>query len=202
VVEADLRIARGLDYYTGTVFETVMEGFEGLGSICSGGRYDALASDGRNTYPGVGISLGVSRMLLPLLAAGRLSASRPVPSTVLVALIDEDSRPVSDAIAQRLRARGIPTEVAAAPQKFGKQIRYAERRGIPYVWFPGGPDGDGQVKDIRSGDQKDADPDDWSPPPEDLRPVVSTSSTTRGTSSTTRGTGSTNRPTDTEEPNQ
>jgi len=192
-VEADLRIARGLDYYTGTVFETVMEGFESLGSICSGGRYDALASDGRSTYPGVGISLGVSRMVLPLLAAGRLSASRPVPSAVLVALVDEDSRPASDEIAQRLRARGIPTEVAATPQKFGKQIRYAERRGIPYVWFPGAPDDDGQVKDIRSGDQKDASPDDWSPPPEDLRPAVaSTSATTRGT----------DRPTDTEEPNQ
>jgi histidyl-tRNA synthetase len=207
-VEADLRIARGLDYYTGTVFETVMEGFESLGSICSGGRYDALASDGRSTYPGVGISLGVSRMLLPLLAAGRVSASRPVPSAVLVALVDEESRAASDAIAQRLRARGIPAEVAAAPQKFGKQIRYAERRGIPYVWFPGGPDGDGQVKDIRSGDQKDASPDDWSPPPEDLRPeVVSTGSTTRATSSTTRATSSTTRatttrPTDTEEPNQ
>jgi histidyl-tRNA synthetase len=83
--------------------------------------------------------------------------------------------------------------VAAAPQKFGKQIRYAERRGIPYVWFPGGPDGDGQVKDIRSGDQKDASPDDWNPPSEDLRPaVVPTGPTNRGT----------DRPTDTEEPNQ
>ena len=58
---ADLRIARGLDYYTGTVFETEMQGFESLGSICSGGRYDSLASDGKSTYPGVGLSLGVSR---------------------------------------------------------------------------------------------------------------------------------------------
>ncbi len=91
-VVADLRIARGLDYYTGTVFETVMEGFEGLGSICSGGRYDALATDGKTTYPGVGISLGVSRMLVPLLAAGELTASRSVPSAVLVALADEESR--------------------------------------------------------------------------------------------------------------
>ena len=59
-VVADLKIARGLDYYTGTVFETELEGFESLGSICSGGRYDSLASDGRATFPGVGISLGVS----------------------------------------------------------------------------------------------------------------------------------------------
>ena len=187
-VEADLRIARGLDYYTGTVFETVMAGFESLGSICSGGRYDALASDGRNTYPGVGISLGVSRMLVPLLASGRLSARRSVPSAVLVALVDEASRGTSDEIAQRLRARGIPTEVAASAQKFGKQIRYAERRGIPFVWFPGADGAPDQVKDIRSGDQVDADPDGWHPPAEDLRPEVSTSSTTRETGSTTLST--------------
>jgi histidyl-tRNA synthetase len=66
VVTADLRIARGLDYYTGTVFETRLEGWEHLGSICSGGRYDKLAQDRRSTYPGVGISLGVSRLLVPL----------------------------------------------------------------------------------------------------------------------------------------
>jgi histidyl-tRNA synthetase len=186
-VEADLRIARGLDYYTGTVFETVMEGLEHLGSICSGGRYDALASDGRTTYPGVGISLGVSRMLLPLVASGRLSASRSVPSAVLVALVDEASRPASDAVAQRLRARGIPAEVAVAAQRFGKQIRYAERRGIPFVWFPAGKGSPDEVKDIRSGEQRAADPDAWRPPAEDLAPrVVSTSSTTRETGSTTR----------------
>jgi histidyl-tRNA synthetase len=172
-VEADLRIARGLDYYTGTVFETVMAGFESLGSICSGGRYDALATDGRTTYPGVGISLGVSRMLVPLLAQGRLRASRTVPSAVLVALPDEESRAACDKIAQQLRANGVPTEVAAAPQKFGKQIRYAERRGIPYVWFPGaGETGADQVKDIRSGEQDDADPVAWRPPDHDLTPSV------------------------------
>jgi histidyl-tRNA synthetase len=171
-VEADLRIARGLDYYTGTVFETRLEGYESLGSICSGGRYDSLASDGRTTYPGVGISLGLSRMLVPLVAKGVLGADRKVPSAVLVALADEESRPVSDGIAQRLRARGIPTEVAAAPQKFGKQIRYAERRGIPYVWFPGSDGGTDQVKDIRSGEQVDSDPDAWEPPAADLTPNI------------------------------
>lgn len=174
VVEADLRVARGLDYYTGTVFETVMEGFEGLGSICSGGRYDALASDGRTTYPGVGISFGVSRTLVPLMQRGLLTSDRKVPSVVLVALADEESRPASDAIAQRLRARGIPTEVAAAPQKFGKQIRYGERRGIPFVWFAGSDGGPDQVKDIRSGEQVDADPDTWNPPAEDLVPAIVT----------------------------
>ncbi|UYM04809.1 histidine--tRNA ligase [Solicola gregarius] len=173
-VTADLRIARGLDYYTGTVFETRMEGFDGLGSVCSGGRYDALASDGKTTYPGVGISLGITRMLVPLIHHGVLTSSRSVPSAVLVALVDEASRPQSNAIAQRLRARGIPTEVAASAQKYGKQIRYAERRGIPYVFFPGDPAQPDQVKDIRSGDQVDADADTWRPRDEDLRPTIVT----------------------------
>ncbi|MDR7086735.1 histidyl-tRNA synthetase [Aeromicrobium panaciterrae] len=170
-VVADLRIARGLDYYTGTVFETRMEGHEQLGSICSGGRYDQLASDGKNTYPGVGISLGVSRLLVPLVAGG-LTADRSVPSAVLVALTDEESRPASLAVAAALRARGIPTEIAASPQKFGKQIRYAERRGIPYVWFPANGDDGDRVRDIRTGDQVDADPATWNPPAEDLKPRI------------------------------
>jgi len=178
-VVADLSVARGLDYYTGTVFETRLRGSEGLGSICSGGRYDALASDGRTTYPGVGISLGVSRLLVPLLARGAVAANRSVPSAVVVALADEESREASNAVAHRLRARGVPAEVAASAQKFGKQIRYAERRGVPYVWFPGADGTPHQVKDIRSGDQVDADPDAWTPPAEDLRPrVVSAGSTT------------------------
>jgi histidyl-tRNA synthetase len=168
-VEADLRIARGLDYYTGTVFETRMSGFESLGSVCSGGRYDSLASDGRTTFPGVGISLGVTRLLLPLLQRGLITGSRPVPSVVLVALPTEDARPACNALASALRIRGIAAEVAASAQKFGKQIRYAERRGIPFVWFPGEPH---EVKDIRSGDQVPADPASWLPPESDLRPQV------------------------------
>jgi histidyl-tRNA synthetase len=171
-VTADLRIARGLDYYTGTVFETRMEGFDGLGSICSGGRYDALASDGSTTYPGVGISFGVSRTLVPLFARGLLTSTRVVPSAVLVALVDEQSRGDSDAIAGRLRRRGVATEVAAAAQKFGKQIRYADRRGIPYVWFPGRDGGSDEVRDIRSGVQVAADADTWRPDDDDLRPRV------------------------------
>jgi len=170
-IVADLRIARGLDYYTGTVFETRMAGYEHLGSICSGGRYDQLASDGRNTYPGVGISLGVSRLLVPLVADG-LIADRSVPSAVLVALVDEESRPASVEVASALRARGIPTEVAASAQKFGKQIRYAERRGIPFVWFPANGDEPHQVRDIRVGDQVEADIATWTPPADDLKPQI------------------------------
>ncbi|MFT4287637.1 histidine--tRNA ligase [Nocardioides sp.] len=172
-IVADLSIARGLDYYTGTVFETRLDGYESLGSICSGGRYDALASDGRNTYPGVGISLGVSRVLVPLLQRGALVADRKVPSVVLVAVTDEESRPAAEAIATALRARDIACETHPDAAKFGKQIRHAERRGIPYVWFCQ-QDGSGEVKDIRSGNQVPADPDTWQPPSQDLHPRITT----------------------------
>ena len=169
---ADLKIARGLDYYTGTVYETQLVGHESWGSFCSGGRYDSLASDGKTTYPGVGISIGVSRLLGLLIGTGLLTASRSTPACVLVAVNDEDSRAVSTRVATELRARGIPCEVAPKPAKFGKQIRYAERRGIPYVWFPGAGESGDQVKDIRSGDQVDAEATAWEPPEQDLRPQV------------------------------
>ena len=170
-VAADLRIARGLDYYTGTVYETELVGHEDYGSICSGGRYDALATDGRTTYPGVGISLGVSRLLGALLGRGLVRATRPVPTCVLVAVADESDRARSDGVASALRARGIPAEVAPKPDKYGRQIRYADRRGIPFVWFPGQDDA-GSVKDIRTGEQVPADPGDWEPPATDRRPRV------------------------------
>ncbi len=164
---ADLKIARGLDYYTGTVYETTMAGYESMGSISSGGRYDSLASDGRSTYPGVGLSIGVSRILVPLVGKGVLTASRPVPTCVLVAVDSEETRFEAISTASRLRARGIACEVAPKADKFGKQIRYADRRGIPFVWF-----GSGEVKDIRSGEQVRADPDAWLPPQADLHPAV------------------------------
>ena len=170
IVVADLKIARGLDYYTGTVYETQLLGHPEWGTIVGGGRYDALASDGKTTYPGVGISIGVTRILGLLFGAGALSADRSTPSAVLIAVNDEADRAQSTAIATALRGRGIPCEVAPKADKFGKQIRYADRRGIPYVWFPRA-DGD-QVKDIRSGEQVAADPAAWAPPPADLRARV------------------------------
>jgi histidyl-tRNA synthetase len=172
VVVADLRIARGLDYYTGTVYETQLVGAEEWGSVCSGGRYDALASDGRTTYPGVGISIGVSRLVHLLVTKRGLTASRSTPSAVLVAVTDEDTRSASTAVATALRGRGIPCEVAPRADRFGKQIRYADRRGIPYVWFPGAEGRGDEVKDIRSGEQVAADTSSWECPEADLRPDV------------------------------
>ena len=170
---ADLSIARGLDYYTGTVYETQLVGSEEWGSVCSGGRYDSLASDGRTTYPGVGISIGLSRLVHLLVAKRGLTASRSTPAAVLVAVVDEESRGDSGRVAAALRARGIPCEVAPSAARFGKQIRYADRRGIPFVWFPGaGSEGADQVKDIRSGEQVDAAATTWACPEADLRPAV------------------------------
>jgi histidyl-tRNA synthetase len=170
---ADLKIARGLDYYTGTVYETALRGYERAGSICSGGRYDNLAASGDERYPGVGISIGVSRMLGILFGASALTISRPVPTCVLVALPDEDGRREGERIATALRRRGIPTEVSPSAAKYGKQIRFAERRGIPFVWFPGTGGAPDEVKDIRSGDQSVADRTQWIPSEDDLHPSIS-----------------------------
>lgn len=172
VVVAQLKIARGLDYYTGSVYETQLLGHESLGSVCSGGRYDSLASNGKKTYPGVGISLGVSRLMSRLVGRNRmLAATRSVPTAVLIAVTDESSRSEADAVAAQLRRRGIPVDVAPSASRFGKQIRFADRRGIPYVWFVDGETGH-EVKDIRSGEQVPADPELWTPPAEDVWPRV------------------------------
>ncbi len=163
---ADLKIARGLDYYTGSVYESVLEGHEDLGSVCSGGRYDSLVSDGKQTFPGVGLSIGVSRILARIIGQGKVVPSRRVPAAVLVAVNDEKERFHAESTAMRLRRRGIPTEVCPNSAKFGKQIKYADKRGIPYVWFT--TDEGEQVKDIRSGVQENADPQTWMPLPADL----------------------------------
>ncbi|WP_422117349.1 histidine--tRNA ligase [Brachybacterium sp. UNK5269] len=167
VIMADLSIARGLDYYTGTVFETFVTGHESLGSVCSGGRYDSLAADNRHTYPGVGLSIGLSRLVSRMLSADLARASRAVPTCVLVSVADEAQRPLSDAVARSLRGRGIPCEVAPSAAKFGKQIRYADRRGIPFIWFPATDGAADEVKDIRSGEQRAADAGSWEPPAPD-----------------------------------
>ncbi|MEU8080864.1 histidine--tRNA ligase [Catellatospora citrea] len=169
---AELKIARGLDYYTGTVYETQLAGLERYGSVCSGGRYDNLASSGNDRFPGVGLSIGVSRLLGVLFGENALSASRSVPTAVLIAVSAEEDRRACDRIAAQLRARGIATEVSPSAAKFGKQIKFADRRGIPYVWFPGAEGAADTVKDIRSGEQVEAAAGNWTPPAVDLIPVV------------------------------
>lgn len=174
-VIADLSIARGLDYYTGTVYETVLVGHEKLGSICSGGRYESLASNGKRTFPGVGLSIGVTRLVSRIIAENMASASRKVPTAVYIALTNDEMWADAQDIAVALRDRGIACEVSANAAKFGKQIKYAEKRGIPFVWFTSKDDA-GQlvheVKDIRSGEQISADPASWAPADDDLHVQV------------------------------
>ena len=174
-VIADLKIARGLDYYTGTVYESFMAGHEDLGSVCSGGRYDSLATNGKRTFPGVGISIGLSRLLARVIGEGLVQVSRAVPTTVLVAVTDEAHRCASDAVADALRARGISADVAPSAAKFGKQIKAADKRSIPFVWFPGAEGAPDSVKDIRSGEQVEADAATWQPPTDDVAPRITVS---------------------------
>lgn len=154
----DLSIVRGLDYYTGTVYETqLLDVPEFTGSVCSGGRYDDLAGSYINKHlPGVGISIGFSRLFDVLRQNGKIEAGPSSPAKVLVVLPEEEQRGVMNEVAQTLRKRGINTETAHGG-KLKKQIAYAEKKGIPYVWFPA----DGQVKDMASGEQTDADAESW-----------------------------------------
>ncbi|MCI1673357.1 MAG: histidine--tRNA ligase [Bifidobacterium tibiigranuli] len=184
-VIADLKIARGLDYYTGSVYETFLDGADSLGSICSGGRYDNLATQGSKRYPGVGLSIGLSRLVSYMLHTAGAQASRVSPAVVLVAVWNEVDRAQSNAIANVLRARGIAADVAPKAVKLGKQIKYADKLGIPYVWFPaqvaqaaqgseqnGETPGD-EVRDIMSGEQQPADIKSWEPDTVYARQTVS-----------------------------
>lgn len=168
-VIADLKIARGLDYYTGSVYETFLDGADQLGSICSGGRYDNLASQGNKKYPGVGLSIGLSRLVSYMLHTAGAHASRVSPAAVMVAVWNEDDRLNCNHIAAALRKRGIAADVAPKAAKLGKQIKYADKLGIPYVWFPADASGDGEgsdhdeVKNIITGEQVPADVKSWQP---------------------------------------
>ncbi len=162
-VIADLKIARGLDYYTGSVYETFLEGADSLGSICSGGRYDNLATQGKKKYPGVGLSIGLSRLVSYMLHSAKATASRVSPASVLVAVWNEADRSQSNRIAQQLRSRGIACDVAPTAAKLGKQIKYADHLGIPYVWFPGVEGEADSVKNIITGNQLEASAQEWNP---------------------------------------
>jgi histidyl-tRNA synthetase len=126
-------IARGLDYYTGTVYETTLDASPQIGSICSGGRYENLASSyTKSKLPGVGISIGATRLFWQLREAGLISTADSSVE-VLVGLMDDARLADSLAIAQQLRAAGIYTEVQLEAKKLAKQFQYADRAGIRYM---------------------------------------------------------------------
>jgi histidyl-tRNA synthetase len=172
-VTADLSIARGFDYYTGTVCEGKFDQFPRYPTVVAGGRYDHLATDNAAKLPGVGMSLGVTRILGLVLHEGLIRASRKTPVCVMVALVSEETRPRSLKIAQILRERGIPCEVYTRPDAYGKQIAYADGKGIPYVWFPSETGlGSGELRDLRKRTQIPADPHHWTPAREDLAVTI------------------------------
>ena len=155
----NLTIARGLDYYTGTVYETFLDACPGLGSVCSGGRYDNLASHyTKSKLPGVGISIGATRLFSQLLDAGLIDGAGRSTSQILVTQMDPALAADYFAIATGLRAAGLNTEVHLEAAKIGKQMKYADRAGIPLVLLMGGDEkarGTVTLKHLASGDQRE-----------------------------------------------
>ena len=154
----DLTIARGLDYYTGTVYETTMLDYPEIGSICSGGRYDNLAEYYTDKkLPGVGISIGATRLFYVLEEQGLLNPTQPTaPADVLVIPMSDDFVK-SVEVATALRDAGIRTQLYTEKKKFKAKIGYADKLGIPYVIFLGEDEIANSVvtlKDMTSGEQK------------------------------------------------
>ena len=152
----NLSIARGLDYYTGIVYETVLDAHPGIGSICSGGRYDNLASHySKSKLPGVGISIGLTRLFYQLQEAG-IVATADSSVDVLVALMDDAMLADALALSQQLRADGFNVETQLEPRKLAKQLQYADRAGIRFAVIRGEDEaarGVVAVKDLRRGEQ-------------------------------------------------
>ena len=153
----DLTIARGLDYYTGTVYETTMLDHPEIGSICSGGRYDNLAEYYTDKQlPGVGISIGLTRLFFVLEDQGYLNdALNTAPADVLILPMTDDLSSAI-ALATQLRAAGIRTQIHAEQKKFKQKIGYADKLSIPYAIFLGEDEinaGVAAVKDMKTGEQ-------------------------------------------------
>ncbi|WP_298575644.1 histidine--tRNA ligase [uncultured Luteimonas sp.] len=152
----NLSIARGLDYYTGIVYETTLDANPGIGSICSGGRYDNLASHyTKSKLPGVGISIGLTRLFWQLREAG-LVQTADSSVDVLVTLFDDAGLDHALGLSQQLRAAGLNVETQLEPRKLGKQMQYADRAGIRFVVIRGEDEaakGVVSVKDLRRGEQ-------------------------------------------------
>ena len=153
----DLTIARGLDYYTGTVYETTLLDHPEIGSVCSGGRYDNLAEYYTDKQlPGVGISIGLTRLFYVLGEQGMLNPGLPTaPTDVLILPMTAELAPAVT-LATRLRAAGVRTQLYTEQKKFKAKMSYADKLGVPYVVFLGDDEIAGNVvacKDMASGQQ-------------------------------------------------
>ena len=153
----DLTIARGLDYYTGTVYETTLLDHPEIGSVCSGGRYDNLAEYYTDRQlPGVGISIGLTRLFYVLGEQGMLNPDLPTaPADVLVLPMTEDLAPAIS-LSTKLRSAGVRTQLYTEQKKFKAKMSYADKLGVPYVIFLGGDEiaaGVVACKDMKTGEQ-------------------------------------------------
>ncbi|MEH2107114.1 histidine--tRNA ligase [Nostoc sp.] len=153
----DLSIARGLDYYTGTVYETTLLGHEALGSICSGGRYEELVGVFLGEkMPGVGISIGLTRLISRLLKAGILSSLAATPAQVMVVNMQEDLMPTYLKVSQQLRQAGINVITNFDKRPLGKQFQLADKQGIKFCVIIGSEEAAAQkssLKDLKTGEQ-------------------------------------------------
>ncbi len=151
----DLKIARGLDYYTGTVYETTLIGYEGLGSICSGGRYEDLASIfTHKKMPGVGISIGITRLLSQLSSLGVIAEENFSVIEVLFIPADECATQKCLLLAASLRKKGLRVDTYLETKKLGKKFDYADKIGVRYVCVIGEnelSDDNIQVKNMKTG---------------------------------------------------
>ncbi len=157
-MQVDLSIARGLDYYTGTVYETTLDEYPQVGSICSGGRYDDLASTYTSSkLPGVGISIGLSRLFDQLNTLGLLELGASTPTQILIIPLLDSAECLYNAysLADTLRDSQTPTEVSAVT-KLDKALKYANKLKIPKVIIIGEDElknGEYTIKDMRTGEQ-------------------------------------------------
>jgi histidyl-tRNA synthetase len=136
-LQIDVSIARGLDYYTGAIFETFLDDLPTIGSVCSGGRYDNLAAMfTKQELPGIGASLGLDRLLAAMEELGMLAKVR-TPADVFIPFFDKNSRVAYLALAAQLRSAGIGVEVYPDPKKLGQQLQYADRRGFRVALIAG-----------------------------------------------------------------
>ncbi|GCL38861.1 histidyl-tRNA synthetase [Sphaerospermopsis reniformis] len=153
----DLSIARGLNYYTGTVYETSLIGHEALGSICSGGRYEELVGMFLGEkMPGVGISIGLTRLISRLLKAGILNTLPPTPAQVMVVNMQEDLMPVYLKVSQQLRQAGINVVTNFDKKQLGKQFQSADKQGIRFCVIIGADEAAAEkssLKDLQTGEQ-------------------------------------------------
>ena len=154
----DVSIARGLDYYTGTIYETFLTDLPQIGSVCSGGRYDNLAGlFTKEKLPGVGASLGLDR-LLAAMEEMELIQTATTPAQVLVTMFDQEKLGEYIGLGRRLRAAGIATEVYPQPKKLQKQFQYANRKGFQAVVIAGSDEfakGIWTVKNLETGEQSE-----------------------------------------------